>query len=69
MKIYRITPYGVRVARSIRAPDSLKWRIIRFMDKTYQSTDEQISESCAMSIGEVHSIAGQLKQGRIIEEV
>ena len=70
MKVYRLTPFGLRIARSVRNPDTTAWRVIHFLDRMGgQATDDQMAEGTGLSVGDVGRIAGRLRVKHIVEEI
>ena len=69
MHIYSLTSVGKKLARSVNAPDSPAYRIIRFLDQQGHSTTEQIAEFCGISVREASSVLGTLRRKRVVAEV
>jgi hypothetical protein len=70
MKIYQITAFGRRIARSVRAPDGVAWKTLFYLDRAGgQATDTQIAEGAGLTESDVRSAASILKRKQMIEEV
>jgi hypothetical protein len=70
MKVYRLTQFGFRIARSVRSPDTASWKVIHLLDRLGgQATDDQIADGTGLSVGEVGRIAGRLRMKHIVEVI
>ena len=69
MHIYRLTPIGHKLARSVSNPDSPAYRIVAHLDQVGQSTVEQAAEFCGISTMEASAILNKLKRRRVVAEV
>lgn len=66
MKIYKLTPLGIRAARTVNNPETVNWAIVHYLDHVGNASDDQISSYCGGNVG---SNLMMLRKKRLIEEV
>lgn len=73
MRIYKLTPLGHRLARSVSSPDNGRWRAIHYLDRVDHATPDQLT-SQGVGAGDmarlrrgIRTSNGQMKP--IIEEI
>lgn len=69
MHIYRITPRGLQVSRSVSGPvNDENWQVLRAASRTGLSDDSKLSSITGLPEGTVRAIAGRLKRQGLLEE-
>ena len=69
MKIFQITNLGVRLARSIRSPETPSTKIIYYLDMRGSATLDQIVSYTGMDGGTVSSALRKLCKMGAVKEV
>jgi len=66
MKVYSLTPWGWRIARSVNTPDTPQWRIVHYLDRVRAATTEQICENTKLSVYQAEIALRGLLKGRVV---
>ena len=64
IEIYGLTDTGKRLARNVRNPDTVDWRVIHYLDRVIKATKEQIAEYCGLSSNQASAVLKKLKRTR-----
>ena len=66
MKVYSLTPWGWRIARSVNTPDTPQWRVVHYLDHVRAATIEQISKNTSLSIYQTEMALRSLGKARVV---
>lgn len=66
MRIYTLTSIGIKMARSTNNPNTNAWRVIHYLDREGQATDERISAFLGIGGGETSAILRTLRRNKIV---
>lgn len=69
MKIYQITNLGIRLARSIKNPDTPTTKVLNYLDNRGSATTDQIVNYTGMDGGTVGNALRKLKGMNVVSEV
>lgn len=70
MKVYVLTRWGKRVARSTRNPDTPQYKVIAHLDRTRAATADQIQSYTGMTSEETGAALSRLRRNKppLVEE-
>jgi len=66
MKVYSLTPWGWRIARSVNTPDTPTWRVVHYLDRVRAATNEQISRNTGLSTFDTEKALRSLLKARVV---
>lgn len=69
MRMFTLTPKGSKIARSTQLKDSPATKVVYYLDKRDQATDEAIAIGTGLEYGEALAVLRNLQSHKIVTEV